>query len=594
MPRIRLMPDALANQIAAGEVVERPASVVRELVENSLDAGARSISVRIEKSGKEAIRVSDDGIGMSAEDARLAVQRHATSKLFAASDLSHISSLGFRGEALPSIASVSRFTLRTREPEADAGTEILIEGGTLLGESQVGIPAGTMVAVDNLFFNVPARRKFLRADVTETSHTAAAISSLAACYPDVRFRLDHGKRSILDAPSVGSRRERLYQLEKSWAESAVVVETEIGGLSIEAWLAPPAESRGAVSRLHLFVNGRPVKDRVLHHAVVEAYRQVSSRSGTPLVYLFLELAPDRVDVNVHPSKAEVRFVDQQFVHQAVFSAVKNSLQGERRAPEVMVAREWATTPFAAASSADSDRDADPDPDRDRHAAPATGLPPLDGRVLAEMLLGEASASTRETPAFAELASLPPRPMGQFRHSFIVATDAESVWLIDQHAAHERILYEDLVERGATEMGQQLLLTPVPLDLAPAERVTMEEEIEDLISFGYDVEAFGADGFVVRAVPASLAGLDPVRLIRAALGERERECRSSTVREAGSRIAARLACHAAIKVNFELAMEKMQYLVSELWRARQPTVCPHGRPTTLRIGKEQLERSFGRI
>lgn len=570
MARVRLMPDALANQIAAGEVVERPASVVRELVENSLDAGARSISIRIEKSGRDAIRVSDDGIGMSPEDARLAVQRHATSKLFAASDLTHISSLGFRGEALPSIASVSRFTLRTREPDSEAGTEILIEGGRLLGESRAGIPPGTIVEVDNLFFNVPARRKFLRADVTEASHTAAAISNLAACYPDVRFRLDHGKRSILDAPSVGSRRDRLYQLEKSWAESAVVDETEMGGVSIEAWLAPPAESRGAVTRLHLFVNGRPVKDRILHHAVMEAYRQVSSRSGTPLVYLFVELAPDRVDVNVHPAKAEIRFVDQGFVHQAVFSAVKNALQGGRRAPEVMGVRESAEASFP--------------------ASPAVAS--LDGLALAETLLG--GASPDETPAFAELASLPPRPVGQFRHSFIVATDADNVWLIDQHAAHERLLYEDLVERGASELGQQLLLTPVPLELTPAERVTMEEEIGDLVSFGYDVEPFGADGYVVRAVPASLADLDPVRLIRAALGERERECRSSTVREAGSRIAARLACHAAIKVNFELAMEKMQYLVRELWRARQPTVCPHGRPTTLRIGKEQVERSFGRI
>ncbi len=301
------------------------------------------------------------------------------------------------------------------------------------------------------------------------------------------------------------------------------------------------------------------------------------------MYLFLELAPDRVDVNVHPSKAEVRFVDQQFVHQAVFSAVKNALEKEWRAPEAMVARESMEAPFPGAPRAyESEPTGGERPD----------LPSLDGKHLAETLLGR--VAPRETPAFAELASRPPQPIGQFRHSFILATDADSVWLIDQHAAHERILYEDLVERGASQMGQQLLLTPVPLELTPAERVTMEEEIDDLVSFGYEVEPFGADGYVVRAVPASLAALDPVRLIRAALGERERECRSSTVREAGSRIAARLACHAAIKVNFELAMEKMQYLVGELWRARQPTVCPHGRPTTLRIGREQVERNFGRI
>ncbi len=570
MGRIRLMPDALANQIAAGEVVERPSSVVKELVENSLDAGSRSIAITIEGSGKDRIRVADDGIGMSAEDARLAFSRHATSKLFDASDLSNISSLGFRGEALPSIASVSRFTLKTREHEADAGHEVVFDGGELIREAPVGVPPGTIVEVERLFFNVPARRKFLRADVTEASHIAATVASLAAAYPDVGFHLEHGKRSVLAAPSVGTRRERLYQLEKSWVESAVVLEEEIGGLSIEAWLAPPPEARGAASRLHLFVNGRPVKDRILHHAVTEAYRQASSRSGTPLVYLFLELAPDKVDVNVHPAKAEVRFVDQQFVHKAVFSAIRNTLQGQRLAPEVLLVRE----------------SYEPSP-------PELSMPgSIDGAAVADALFSNPAPEV--TPTFSELAFEPPMPLGQLRASYIVAVDGGTVWLIDQHAAHERILYEDLVERGVSQMGQQLLLTPLPLELTAPERVTLEEELEGLASFGYDIEPFGQGDFLLRAVPASLSGFDPIRLVRSALSERERDCRSSTVREAGSRIAARIACHAAIKVNFELAPEKMRYLVRELWRARQPTVCPHGRPTTLRIGREQIERGFGRI
>jgi len=570
MGRIRLMPDALANQIAAGEVVERPASVVKELIENSLDAGSRSIAILIEASGKDRIRVADDGIGMSAEDARLALSRHATSKLFDASDLSNISSLGFRGEALPSIASVSRFTLKTREHGADAGHEVAFDGGQLVREAPVGVPPGTIVEVERLFFNVPARRKFLRADVTEASHIAASVASLAAAYPDVGFQLEHGKRSVLEAPSVATRRERLYQLEKSWVDSAVVLEEEIGGLSIEAWLAPPPEGRGSASRLHLFVNGRPVKDRILHHAVMEAYRQVSSRSGTPLVYLFLELAPDKVDVNVHPAKAEVRFVDQQFVHKAVFSSVRNSLQGQRLAPQVLLVRE-AYQPQAQESS-----------------IPGS----TDGAAMAEALFSSLAAEI--TPTFSELADEPPMPLGQLRASYIIAADGDSVWLIDQHAAHERILYEDLVERGVSQMGQQLLLTPLPLELTAPERVTLEEELSDLASFGYDIEPFGQGDFLLRAVPASLSGFDPIRLVRSALSERERDCRSSTVREAGSRIAARIACHAAIKVHFELAPEKMRYLVRELWRARQPTVCPHGRPTTLRIGREQIERGFGRI
>lgn len=583
MTKIRLMPDALANQIAAGEVVERPASVVKELVENSLDAGAQSVFVLIEKSGKQRIRVVDDGIGMAPEDAQLALQRHATSKLFSAEDLTNISTLGFRGEALPSIASVSNFTLQTREASSHAGYELVIEGGKLVREGALGLPPGTIIDVRRLFENVPARRKFLRADVTESTHIAAQMTNLSVCYPDVHFRLEHGKRKILDTPAVSSRRERIFQIEKSWVESAVTLDDHVGSLGLEAWLSPPAESRGASSRLHLYVNGRPVKDRILTHAVMEAFRQVSSKSGTPRVYLFVELPPDKVDVNVHPAKSEVRFVDQQLVHQAVFSSLRNTLSGTGRAPEVflgsgrsgggptMTAREPSASMPASAGRSPS------------YAS--------SGADIAGALFGEAAPAT--TPTFTEFADAPPTPIGQFRESYILASDDDDVWLIDQHAAHERILYEELVGRSAGR-EQQLLLTPVPLELTPAERVTMEEELEQLLSFGYDIEPFGGDSYVLRGVPAALSGLDSLRLVRAALGEAERDCRSSTVIEAQSRIAARLACHAAIKVNFPLAMEKMQYLVRELWKAKQPTVCPHGRPTTLRIGLEQIERNFGRI
>lgn len=564
---VRLMSDALANQIAAGEVVERPASVVKELVENSLDAGAQSVFVLIEKSGKDRIRVVDDGIGMSPDDARLALERHATSKLYSTEDLTNISTLGFRGEALPSIASVSHFTLQTREASSNAGYEISIESGKLVREGELGLPPGTIVDVRRLFENVPARRKFLRADVTESTHIAQQMSNLAVCYPDVHFRLEHGKRMVLDAPSVSSKRERLYQIEKSWVESAITLDDRVGSLSLQAWLSPPAESRGASSRLKVYVNGRPVKDRILTHAVMDAYRQVSSKSGTPLVYLFLELPPDKLDVNVHPAKSEVRFVDQQLVHQAVFSTLRNTLTGQGRAPEI----------FGSSPSGPS--------------AAREPLPSMSGTAMAEALFAERAAET--TPTFTEFAGTPPTPIGQFRESYILAADDDGVWLVDQHAAHERILYEELVGRsGGSE--QQLLLTPLPLELTPSERVTIEEELDQLLGFGYDIEPFGGDSYVVRGVPASLAGLDTLRLVRAALGEAERDCRSSSVIEAQSRIAARLACHAAIKVNFPLAMEKMQYLVRALWRARQPTVCPHGRPTTLRIGLEQIERNFGRI
>jgi DNA mismatch repair protein MutL len=574
------MSDALANQIAAGEVVERPASVVKELVENSLDAGAQSVFVLIEKSGKDRIRVVDNGIGMSPEDAQLALQRHATSKLHSTDDLANISTLGFRGEALPSIASVSHFTLQTREASSSSGYELVVEGGKLAREGELGIPPGTIIDVRRLFENVPARRKFLRADVTESTHIAAQMSNLAVCYPDVHFRLEHGQRTILDAPTVSSRRERIYQIEKSWVETAVMLDEYVGSLGLQAWLSPPAESRGASARLHVYVNGRPVKDRILTHAVMEAYRQVSSKSGTPRVYLFVELPPDKIDVNVHPAKSEVRFVDQQLVHQAVFSSLKNALAGEGRAPEVFLGA-------GASRGGPTLLAREPVPSMSGMAG-SSGLDMMDR---AQALFAAPAPAT--TPTFAELADTPPTPIGQFRESYILASDDDGVWLIDQHAAHERILYEDLVGRSAGR-EQQLLLAPLPLELTPAERVTMEEELDQLLSFGYDIEPFGGDSYLVRGVPAALSGLDSLRLVRAALGEAERDCRSSTVIEAQSRIAARLACHAAIKVNFPLAMEKMQYLVRELWNAKQPTVCPHGRPTTLRIGLEQIERNFGRI
>ncbi len=314
-------------------MVERPASVVKELVENSLDAQARSISVLIEKSGKERIRVADDGIGMSAEDARLALARHATSKLVDASDLSRIATLGFRGEALPSIASVSHFTLQTRDDSSSSGIELVVEGGKLLREDELGLPRGTIIDVRRLFFNVPARRKFLRSEVTEASHIAQLLSNLAAAFPEVHFRLEHGKRTVLDTPPVREGRDRLFQIEGSWIEGAIPVVESVGNLIVKGWLSPPAEDRGASQRLRLFVNNRPVKDRTLTHAVMEAYRQVSSKSGTPRAYIFIELPTDKIDVNVHPAKTEVRFVDQRFVHHAVFTVLKNTLGAEGRAPD---------------------------------------------------------------------------------------------------------------------------------------------------------------------------------------------------------------------------------------------------------------------
>ena len=592
MSKVKVLPEALASQIAAGEVVARPSSVVKELVENSLDASARSISVLIEKSGKDRIRVVDDGVGMDPEDSRLALQRHATSKIQTAEQLSQINTLGFRGEALPSIASVSHFTLRTRDEGSAAGREIVVEGGNIVREGEIGMPRGTIVDVRRLFFNVPARRKFLRTDVTESSHIAALVSNLAAAHPEVHFRLEHRGRKVLDTSPVAARRERIFQLEGGWVEGAVSLDESVGGLHLTAWFSPPAEARGTASRLHLFVNGRPVRDRILTHAVLEAYRQVSTKQGTPLLYLFLELSPDKLDVNVHPAKTEVRFVDQQFVHDSVFSVVRNALHGEGRAPELAVGGDWAPT-IAPTALSEIGRW----PGRTTEVADR-GTPYAGGMALADAVLGAGQARLAQQAApqkFAEFAEFPPTPLGQFRESFILATDDESVWLVDQHAAHERILYEELLARPGQEQPQrQLLLTPLQLEFSAAEQITLDEEMIRIQSYGFDIEHFGGRSYVVRAVPAVLSGLDASKLIRSALAEREQECRGSSIAEAEGRIAARIACHAAIKVNNSLAPEKIRFILDRLWKARHPTVCPHGRPTTLRLGREQIEKNFGRI
>ncbi len=591
MSKVKVLPQALASQIAAGEVVERPSSVVKELVENSLDASALSISVLIEKSGKDRIRIVDDGAGMDPEDARLALERHATSKIQTAEQLSQITTLGFRGEALPSIAAVSHFTLRTRDEGSAAGREIVVEGGNIVREGEIGMPRGTIVDVRRLFFNVPARRKFLRTDVTESSHIAALMSNLAAANPEFHFHLEHRGRKVLDTSPVAARRERIFQLEGGWVEGAVSLDESVGGLHLTAWLSPPAEARGTASRLHLFVNGRPVRDRILTHAVLEAYRQVSTKQGTPLLYLFLELSPDKLDVNVHPAKTEVRFVDQQFVHDSVFSVVRNVLHGEGRAPELAVGGDWAPPTALTAPSEIGGW-----PGRTTEVADR-GTPYAGGMALAEAVLGadqprKAQQATPQT--FAEFADVPPMPLGQFRESFILAIDDESVWLVDQHAAHERILYEELLARpGQERPQQQLLLTPLQLEFSVAEQITLDEEMIRIQSYGFDIEHFGGRSYVVRAVPAPLSGLDAGKLIRSALAEREQDCQGSSIAEAEGRIAARIACHAAIKVNNALAQEKIRFILDRLWRARQPTVCPHGRPTTLRLGREQIEKNFGR-
>ena len=593
---------AVANQIAAGEVVERPAAVVRELVENSIDAGAANVAVRVQGAGKAEIRVSDDGVGMSPEDARLALERHATSKIESMDDLIAIGSLGFRGEALPSIASVSRFRLRTREKEADSGWEIEVEGGTVVSDRPAGMPAGTVVEVRNLFFNTPARRKFLRGQKTETSHLVQAVQNLALAWPQVRFDMESGDRQVFALEPSEDTAGRLGQLDPRWARDAIPVEASAGELSVRAFLSPPMAARGAASRLLLFVNGRPVRDRRLFHAVTEAYRRLSSLSGTPKAYVFLEMPPELVDVNVHPAKAEVRFADPEEAWRAVFRSVQTALEGSPKRVDIGPAvagragsRSRGTTRegLGDAPSGSPTREAggafERRPGRD---GPGRDGPGWDGKAVGDLLYAADRVEDAGRAGYLDFGAVPPAVRGQFKKTYILAEEQNDLVLVDQHAAEERVIFNRLME--ASENPRTFsLLQPVPLELSPVERTVLAGEQERLAAAGFDIEPFGGDSWILRGVPEVLGvgrGLD---VLLRSLASEESECAASAAHDARARIMARVACHAAVTAGVTLTTERMTEVLRSLWETANPSTCPHGRPTVLRLDLPFIERRFGR-
>ncbi len=589
MGRIQRLPPAVANQIAAGEVVERPAAVVRELVENSIDAGATAVSVRVKGAGRTEIRVSDDGVGMTREDARLAIERHATSKIESVDDLTSIGSLGFRGEALPSIASVSRFRLRTRGREADSGWEIEVEGGTTVSERPAGTPPGTIVEVRDLFFNTPARRKFLRAEKTESSHIVQAVSNLALAWPQIRFDLQSGDAKVFALEPGADAAERLRQLEPRWARDAIPIEARAGDLAVRAFLSPPMARRGAASRLLLFLNGRPIKDRRLFHAVTEAYRRLSSLSGTPKAYVFVEAPPDAVDVNVHPAKSEVRFADPEAVWGAVFRGVRAGLEGSPKRVDLGVAGSGRTgqRPEAVPHGASDTAGRGP-------PLGGAGRQPAgwDGKKVGELLYGADRVEDRGGVGYLDFGAAPPKVLGQFRRTYILAEERSELLVVDQHAADERVIYNRLMERSSEPRTLELL-QPVPLELSPVERAALAAEHERLAAAGFDVEPFGGDSWILRGVPEVLGvgrGLD---VLMRSLASEESECTASAAHDARARIMARVACHAAVTAGVTLTAERMNEVLASLWGTASPSTCPHGRPTVLRLDLPFIERRFGR-
>ena len=660
MTRIRILAENVANKIAAGEVVERPASVVKELLENALDAGAQSIRVEVESGGKRMIRVIDDGTGMMQDDALLAFERHATSKLRTADDLLSIATLGFRGEALPSIAAVSRLLLQTRAAEEEEGTRVEFAGGKLVSVKPEGLPAGTTVSVADLFYCVPARRNFLKSETTELGHIASLVTHYALAHPGRQFVLKTPTQEIINATAVETMAERVYQLfgrqaldelfeippvsspmRASITETELTTEERAAELLVRGFASRPDVQRSNRNGIYVFVNRRLVRDRLILHAIHEAYRNVLPASVFPGVLLFLDLPAEEVDVNVHPAKIEVRFRHPQFVHDFTRDSIRQALSRARPIPSFPGAAPGVAAPegqpdgVAAAASAGATTgaglpravipsmdSAGPGLASDFELTPAplrpeaqrfqfeSGIGTLSGDpgAVAERFSQAApgaldesvSAAFREAGAGSEaqasaesLSEL--KPLGQVSSSFIVAVNGEGLWIIDQHVAHERVLFEQhLRARREGQLTGQRMLMPLMVELSPRQLVIFERIAEELTANGFEVAQMGPRSVAIHATPAGIAGADAERLLMEILDGVERENAAISMDSLQAKIAASTSCHAAIKVNMPLDQTKMQWLLAELAKTEAPMSCPHGRPIVLRYSVKEIERAFKRI
>ncbi|MGA3032987.1 MAG: DNA mismatch repair endonuclease MutL [Terracidiphilus sp.] len=706
MGQIRILSDQVANQIAAGEVVDRPASVVKELLENSLDAGASRIRIEVEAGGRKLIRVSDDGQGMNRDDALLAFERHATSKLHSADDLLSISTLGFRGEALPSIASVARVTLETSTGEESAGSRLELAGGKILRVEEVALPRGTTIAVSDLFFNTPARRKFLRAEATELAHVTALVTHYALAHPEKHFELVSASHTVVSAPPVARTAERIYQIfgkETLAALLPVAAETPLervglpepppwkkdpnepprkpGSLRLSGFYSKPELQKLNRNSIYIFVNRRLIRDRLLLHAISEAYRNVIPPTSFPVVLLFLEMQPEEVDVNVHPAKTEVRFRQQSLVHDFVRDSLRNALIKARPAAGFLNALESqplaspslmppGTSPIpgppgmgpvsGTAPAQESESGAHREPNSDPQAAgdflnssapfhltpvippPISGNLPFEGGAADAAALfdnesrrswGEAAKALFSAPDSSPTEPLGPclngaaasgvdpaletalieaeqaastlnrlgslKPLGQLRESFILAAGDDGLWIIDQHVAHERVLFEKILrDRQVEHVQKQRLLMPLLVELKPEQMVVFARVAEELERNGFEVEPFGPQTLAVKAAPVGLEAAELERTLAEVIDQSSaRSDEPIQVEELSrlrARIAASIACHSAIKVNTPLDPKRIEWLLLELAKTSHPTSCPHGRPIALLYSWKDIQRAFHRI
>jgi len=606
--RIRLLDDNTANRIAAGEVVERPASAVKELVENAIDAGATRIAVSLEEGGKRKIEVVDNGSGMGPEDAILSLQRHATSKIQSADDLFAIRTLGFRGEALPSIASVSHFTLTSKATDEDAGVRIVVHGGDIESVDNIGAREGTVVAVDDLFYNTPARLKFLKSTPTELARAVEAVGHLAIAHPEAAFRIAHNGSEMLSTPGGG---EPLGALAAVWgrdiARRLVPVLFESPGLCVTGFLCTPDTHRPGRSHELFFVNGRPIKSRLLTHALEDAVRTLTPDSRYPIAALFIQIAPDMVDVNVHPTKTEVKFTRDGDVHHAVSQAVKRSVLDHGILPTVSLGftnpqpspTDFPTqSPFTgggfeslARAAVESFTPRDPSPPMPPYCESDSPDAPFTHHE--SCITGDASRITPPPRPFAEqLRGF--RVLGQAQNTYIIALTDDGVAIIDQHVAHERVLYERLTEKRAEQgIPMQHLAVPVTLALGTAEATLLRQRLEDFAAAGWEIETFGRDSFLVRAVPAWVRSRAHESVLRDMVDELVHQSVSRRLVVQREHVTITNACKMAVKAGDPLTIEEMSGLLAQLADTENPYVCPHGRPIVVTVPFAEIDRKFKR-
>ncbi len=700
MGKIHVLSERVANQIAAGEVVERPASVVKELLENALDAGSTRIRINVEAGGKKLIQITDNGCGMVRDDAMLAFERHATSKIKETDDLLSIATLGFRGEALPSIASVARLHLETRAPEDEAGTVLEINGGKMIRVEEAGLPLGTSITIRDLFFNTPARKKFLRSEPTELSHIASLVTHYALAHPEKHFELHSATNALLVAPPVAGHRERVYQvfgretldqliplaavqpLERvglpqppPWRRAAdpqgagtatsvpaaddsavppsahfdpeptrAPAPHDFGEVRLHGFISKPEIQKLNRNSIFIFVNGRLIRDRLIQHAITEAYRNILAPTVYPVVLLFLEMPTAEVDVNVHPSKTEVRFRQQTVIHDFVRESIRAALMKARPVPQFLteIAAQPSATPGLTSPGRGRFGDGGGEggnagngqaaPWRDLQESNAPGgfaleppaIPASTARLqfeggiaveanaalsLARTVTAETTADSQPVPdhgcappidqaplAAPTLESLRTlRPLGQIRNSFILAVNEDGLWIIDQHVAHERVLFERILrQRSAQRVESQRMLMPLILELTPAQQAIFADIAEELARNGFEAEPFGARSIAVKIAPAGVDAAQVEHMLSEILEQMTREDQALNLEAVRSRIAASIACHAAIKVNMPLEQNKMEWLLAELAKTDHPMTCPHGRPVVLRYSMQDIQKAFKRI